>query len=259
MDTARIAKAIETYARLDTPPVAVGLLQSAEEIPERTRMPVRDFGVRMPLCQGMALARRHGVVVAMSKDDMLCPLGALALGFLPARDGFLDGRFNIPFWTSSQEDTARLAQSMARLEYGRYTHVVAAPIERATFEPNVLVMYGNPAQIGRLVQAAVYVTGEPVVSRSSGGAACAEQIARTVLTGQPQPVLGGSGDRILALTQDHETSFALHADMAQAFADALAETHKQGTRYPTRSWLTFGATMPPDFGKMMEYLEQEGE
>jgi uncharacterized protein (DUF169 family) len=148
---------------------------------------------------------------------------------------------------------------MPRLEYDQYKYVVASPIERASFEPHVILMYGNPAQVGRLVQAAVYVTGEPVISRSSGGTACAEQIARTMLTGQPQSVLAGGGDRILALTQDHETSFAIPGAMAESFADALAETHKKGVRYPTRSYLTFQSSMPPSFGQMFEYLESEGE
>ncbi|TFH34755.1 MAG: hypothetical protein E4G93_04820 [Dehalococcoidia bacterium] len=161
MDVTHFGQAVDTYVRPGTPPVAVRLLDSADEIPDRARMPLRDFGVKMPLCQGMALARRHGLVMAMGKDDMLCPLGAVAMGLLSAGEGFLDGRFGIPYWASSQEATAGLAQGMARLEYGRHTHVVVAPLERTAFEPQVLVVYGDPAQVGRMIQAVVYVTGQP--------------------------------------------------------------------------------------------------
>ncbi|MFC2009136.1 DUF169 domain-containing protein [Chloroflexota bacterium] len=259
MDLAGFRQAVDTYVRLDTPPIAIRLVNSADEIPERTRMPMRDFGVKMPLCQGTALARRSGIVVAMGQEDMLCPLGSAGVGFVPAKEGVLDGRFGVPYWTSSQEATANLMKGMARLEYGRHKYVVAAPLERASFEPNVVVMYGNPAQVARMIQAVVYVTGEPVVSRSMGGGACSEQIARTILTGQAQSVLAGGGDRMLAMTQDHETSLALPSSMAEAFTEALTVTHKLGARYPTRSYLIFGATMPSRFGKLMEYLEQDGE
>ena len=259
MDLTHFGQAVDTYVRPGTPPVAVRLLDSADEIPERARMPLRDFGVKMPLCQGMALARRHGLVMAMGKDDMLCPLGAVAMGLLSAGEGFLDGRFGIPYWASSQEATAGLAQGMARLEYGRHTHVVVAPLERTAFEPQVLVVYGDPAQVGRMIQAVVYVTGQPVVSRSTGGTACAEQIARTLLTNQCQAVIAGAGERALALTQDHEMSLALPARMAGAFADALQETHKRGVRYPTRSYLTFGASMPPNFERLTEYLKEDSQ
>ena len=259
MDLARVGQAIDTYVRTDTPPVAVKMLATEDELPERVKMPVRDFGVKMPVCQIIALARRHGLVMAMSEYGMLCPIGAVALGLLPAREGFLDGRFGVPYWAADKEATARFAQYISRLEYGMYKYVVVAPIERATFEPDVLIVYGNPAQIGRMVQAAVYVTGKPIQTPSIGGIACAEQISRTMLTGEPQTPTAGGGERILALTQDHEASFALPSAMAEAFSDALAETHKRGARYPTRSWLTFGAAMPPSFDQMMEYLKGNTE
>ena len=258
MDLIRLTKAVETYVRTETPPVAVRLLESAGEIPERAKMPVRDFGVTMPLCQGMALARRHEMVVAMGADDMLCPLGAVATGLLPAKDGFLDGRFGIPYWVPDKESAARLLQGMARLDHGKYAYIVMAPLERTTFEPDAIVVYGNPAQVGRMIQAVVHVTGEPVLSQAIGGTSCAEQIARTMLTGRCQSVLAGAGERMLALTQDHETSLALPANMADAFAAALEATQKLGVRYPTRSWLGYRATMTPAFAKMSEYLRQDG-
>ena len=259
MDLARVAQAIDTYVRTDTPPVAAKMLISDDELPERVKMPVRDFGVKMPACQIVALARRHGLVMAMSEYGMLCPIGAVALGLLPAKEGFLDGRFGVPYWAADEEATARFAQYIPRLEYGTYKYIVVAPIERTTFDPDVLIVYGNPAQVGRMVQAAVHVTGKPIQTPSIGGIACAEQISRTMLTGEPQAPTVGGGERILALTQDHETSFALPGAMAEQFADALEETHKRGARYPTRSWLTYGAAMPPNFNKMMEYLREETE
>jgi len=259
VELTRISQCLDTFVRPATSPVAIKMIGSAEEIPERAKMPKRDLGATMPLCQGLALSRRHGMIIAMGKEDMLCPVGAVALGLLPAKPKFLDGTFGIPFWVPTQEMTAKLARGMARLEAGRYTHVVAAPIERAAFEPDVIVVYGNPAQIARLIQATVYVTGEPVISRSAGGFACAEQIARTMLTGQCQYVIAGGGDRVIAQAQDDEASFALPISQADALAEGLEEGHKRGVRYPTRSYLTFGAVMPKSFGQMMEYLEGDEE
>lgn len=259
MDLTRIRQSLDTYIRPATSPVAIKMISSADEIPDRAKMPQRDMGTTMPLCQGLALARRHGVVIAMSKEDMLCPVGAVTLGLLPAKPRYLNGSFGIPFWVPTQEMTANLASGMARLEAGRYSHVIAAPIDRAAFDPDVIVVYGNPAQIGRLIQATVYVTGEPVVSRSAGGYACSEQISRTLLTGQCQYVIAGGGDRAIAQAQDDEASFALPMSQADALAEGLEESHKRGARYPTRSYLTFTATMPKNFGQMMEYLESDEE
>ena len=168
MDLQRIRQALDSYVRPDTFPVAIKMVSSENEIPEKTRRPKRDLGTPMPACQGVALARRYGWLIAMGKEDMLCPIGAFTLGFVPVKPRFLDGSFNIPFWVKNQDVRAKLIQGAPQLEQGRYTHLVAVPLNRAGFEPQVIIIYGNAAQIARLIQASVYGTGVPVVCSSVG-------------------------------------------------------------------------------------------
>ena len=257
MELKQIGQALDSYVRPATFPVAIKMAGSPAEVPEKARLPKRDLATPMPLCQGIALARRYGWVIAMGSEDMLCPLGSLALGFLLAKPKFLDGSFNIPFWAGSQEVRAKLAQGLPRLEPGKYSHLVAAPLHRADFEAQVIVVYGNTAQIARLIQANVYGTGEPVASSSTGGLACAEEISRTMLTDQCQFIIAGGGDRTVAQTQDHEAAFALPMSKAEALVEGLEETHKRGMRYPTTSFLTYKAEFPPSFSELTDYLKQD--
>ena len=256
MELQKISQALDTYVRLQTFPVAIRMMSSVEEIPEKARMPKRDLGTPMAVCQGMALARRYGWLIAMGKDDMLCPLGALTLGFLPAKAKFLDGSFPIPFWVKDQAIRAKMARSLPQLEQGKYTHMVAAPIHRANFEPQVVIVYGNPAQVARLIQAAVYGTGEPVTSSSAGGFACGQEITTTILTDQCQCIVTGGGDRVIAQAHDHEAAFAVPLSKVEAIVEGLEGTHRAGMRYPTPSYLTFKAEFPPSFGELMDYLRQ---
>jgi len=257
MELSKIEQALGLYIRPETFPVAIRMVSSPSEIPEKARMPKRDFGKLMPVCQGIALARRYGWLVAMGEEDMLCPLGAYTLGFFPAKTKFLSGTFNVPFWVKSQDVRAKIIRSLPQLEQGRYTHLVAAPLYRAEFEPQVIIIYGNPAQIGRLIQAAIYGTGEPVVSSSMGGFACGEEITRTMLTNQCQFVVVGGGDRTVAQTQDDEASFAIPVSKAEALVEGIEETHRAGMRYPTPSFLTFEAKFPLSFSELMGYLKQD--
>jgi len=257
LELQEIEQALNTYIRPGSFPVAIKMVTSVDEIPEKARRPKQDLGTPMPVCQGIALARRYGWVMAMGKDDMLCPLGALTLGFLPARSRFLDGSFNVPFWVKDQNARAKMARSLPRLEPGKYTHLVAAPLHRASFEPQVIIIHGNPAQIARLIQATVYATGEAIVSSSTGGIACGEQITKTILTDQCQFTVAGGGDRAIAQTQDDEISFAVPMSKVGALIEGLERTHKAGMRYPTLSFLTFKAQFPPSFGELMDYLEQD--
>ena len=252
-----ISEALDQYVRPQTFPVAIGLIDSAGGIPGRARMPKRDLGFPIALCQGVALARRYGWLVALSNEDMLCPLGALALGFVPAKEKFLDGSFGVPFWVKDQSVRAKMAQALPRLETGKYSHILAAPINRADFEPQVIVIYGNPAQIARLIQAAIYASGEPVASSSYGGFACAEEITRPIMTQQCRFIVTGGGDRAIAQAHDDEMSFAMPMSRAKEMVDGLEATHKAGMRYPTPSFLTFKADFPVVFDQLTKYLRQD--
>jgi len=257
LELQKTSQALDSYLRPQTFPVAIRMIGSTDEIPEKARMPKRDLGTPMAVCQGVALARRYGWLIAMGEEDMLCPLGALMLGFLPVRAKFLDGSFTIPFWVKDQGVRAKIAQALPRLELGKYTHILAAPIHRANFEPHVIIIYGNPAQIARLIQATIYGTGEPVTSVSIGGYACGEEIARTMLTNQCQFMITGGGDRVIAQAHDHEACFAMPTSKVAAIIEGLERTHRAGLRYPTPSFLTFKAEFPPAFGELMDYLQQD--
>ena len=258
MELQRISQALDSYIRPGTFPVAIKMVSLASEIPEKARMPKRDLGALMPVCQGIALARRYGWLLAMGEEDMLCPLGALTLGFLPAKAKFLDGSFNVPFFVKNQDIRAKISQGLPQLEQGKYTHLVAAPLHRADFEPQVIIIYGNPAQIARLIQATIYGTGDPVVSSSIGGFAYGEGITKTILTDQCSFIVVGGGDRAIAQTQDQEAFFAVPISKTEAIIEGLERTHRAGVRYPTPSFLTFKAEFPPGFGELMDYLKQGG-
>jgi len=257
VDLQTIAQALNSYIRPSTFPLAIKMVSSAEEIPAKARIPRRDMGIQVPVCQGIGLARRYGWVIAMGVDDMLCPPGAVTLGFLPAKDKLLDGSSQVPPWIKDQEFRARVMQNMPRFEEGKYSHLLAAPLEKAGFEPQVILVYGNPAQISRLIQANTVATGEPSSSTSAGALACASEITKTIMTDQCQYVVSGGGNRIMAGVQDDEVSFSFPISRAEAIVSGLAESHKHGMRYPTPSFLTFKAEFPPSFAELIDYLKQD--
>ena len=258
MELQKINEALNSYVRPQTFPVAVKMVSSASEIPEKARMPKRDLGVTMPLCQVIAIARRQGWLMAMGKEDMNCPLGALTLGFVPAKEHFLDGSFNIPFWAKSQDVRAQMNQGLPRLEYGKYTYIIVAPLHRADFKPHIIIIYGNPAQLSRLIQSTVYTTGEPnVPSNMMSGFSCGAEITAPILSEQCQVSIAGGGDRTIAQTHDHEAAFTIPMSKIAAVVEGLEETYKIGMRYPVHSFFTYKAAIPENFNKLMDYLTQD--
>ena len=83
MDIEKTIQVLNTCFRPQTFPVAIKLVGALDEIPAKTKMPQRDFGKQMALCQSIAIARRYGWVTAIGGQEMNCPVGAVTLGFLP--------------------------------------------------------------------------------------------------------------------------------------------------------------------------------
>jgi uncharacterized protein (DUF169 family) len=243
------------YLCLQTFPVAVGMLESEREPSRETSVNEGSIRMPMPVCQGVALSRRYGWKILMGPGELSCPLGAVALGFVPPKPQFLDGSLEVPRWVTTKEARAKIARNIPKLEYGRYNLVALAPLASADFEPNLVVIYGNPAQIMRLVQSCSYSSGDPVVSSSTGAAGCSFYISKALLTDECQFVLSGPGDRIFGSTQDHEVCFSIPMARIEGVLRGLEETHRAGMRLPIRTYLRYQPQLPDTYRDLMEYLK----
>jgi uncharacterized protein (DUF169 family) len=258
MELRVVERQLESYVRPLTFPVALRMLRSEEEIPERTRRPVRDMKKRVAICQGIGMARKLGWAVAMGKEDMSCSLGAAPFGFFRKATVFEEGRMAAGMFTVSEQAGKRAESLVDRFEYGQYTHILVAPLSRAAFDPHLLVVYGNPAQMMRLVQGALYFEGGAIQSSSMGRLGCATII--TVMKNDAcRYLIPGNGDRIFGMTQDYEMAFFIPASQVDRVLEGLVETHKRGVRYPITSFFDFEATLPPSYEEQMRLWEEEGE
>ena len=256
VDLKSIDAALNTYVRPQSFPVAVRMCDSSAELPQKVRMPKRDLGISVPACQVIGMARRYGWTMALGREDQVCPHGHAVLGFVPQK-GYLDGSVAEKAGVGTKEAFQRDARHLSLLPYGKYSHLLVAPTHKATFEPHIVICFGNPAQVARLVQAATHASGNVLSFVAEGGRGCSVFIARTLITDECQVVLAGAGDRYFALTQDHEMSFTIPMSKADTIITGLEQTHKNGLRYPTPSWLQFEGQLPPTYYKFTELLEKE--
>lgn len=259
MNLSQISGTIDRFVRPQSFPLAVRLCESAEELPERVRIPSRDLGHRVALCQAMSIARRYGWTLAIGRDDLTCPIPGLALGFLPPKEGYLDGSYMESQGFGSREVQAQIAQSRPRLEYGKYSYFVVGPLAQATFEPQTVVVYGNPAQVVLLVAGRLSGEVGSLTFAASGGGSCLNYSVAPILSDECQVAMPGAGERINALTTPDEMAFAIPASKIEAVMDGLEASYRTGImRYPTPTWLRFQPQHYPALVRLMEYL-QEGE
>lgn len=251
-----LERALGTYVRPDTFPLGVRMQSPGEEVPEGMRIPSRDVGEQWIVCQSIGIARRFGWAVAVGREDVICPLAAIAFGFRHLNGSYLAGDAALGMYCSAPEPAAALEAATWRFEPGRYERLCVAPLSRLTFEPHVVVVYGNSAQVMRLVNAALHARGGRVESTSGGRLDCAELVIQTMTTGEPKVVLPCNGDRVFGMAQDTEMAFAFPADRAEEIAAGLEATHRGGVRYPIPVSMRATVTMPPRYQEMLSALKE---
>jgi len=224
MDLKQVNETLNAYIKPQTFPLALKLCQSESELPERVRIPVRDMGYQITLCQGYGIARRFRWVMAVGKEDQCCVGGASTMGFRAER---------------ANEDVEK------RLETGKYSHLLIAPIEIADFEPDLILLYTDSAQAMRLAQSVTMSAGESVSSVATGTGDCGDVVARTIKSNQCQFILPSGGDRVFGGTQDNELIFTIPGGKVEAVINGLGETHKTGFRYPVLTDMRHAPALPP--------------
>ena len=245
-------KALSTHVRLGSFPVAVRMVKEGETLPDKVKHPLEDLNIKVATCQAIAMSRRYGWVLAVGEEDLSCPLTAVVFGFKRPSDFYLEGRACEGMYNKTAEAGKHSEAQVEKFVYGEYHNILMAPLNRTTFEPDVVVIYANPAQTLRLLTAALWKSGGRLSSSFGGRIDCSEEIIVPLRTGQCEIILPCYGDRIFAQTQDHDMAFAIPKNRIEEIIQGLEGTHKGGVRYPTPSFLRYSGEFPPQYANVTD-------
>ena len=250
MDFKAAATQLKEALRLKTEPFGVAFLKEASALPDKTRRPSQVFGKRVTICQGVTLARIYGWPVGLTKDDLICIPGMLAFGFTPATDPILElGQlFCEVGFHPTLGPALKEVEAMPRFEPEEVGAIYLCPLERLALQPEVIVVYGNPAQLVRLIQAATFSLGERVHGEFGGRVECASYLIGPYRRGEFLVSIPGLGDRIFSMTQDDELVLSFPAKYLEGLLVGLKEAaRKIGARYPITVYQNFTPAFPPPY------------
>ena len=242
--------------RLKTLPLAVKFLEDKSAFPDKTRQPSEVLQKKVTICQAVTMARVYGWTVGLTEEDLICVPAMIAFGFSGAEDPetsltklFCEINFH------QDEDGARSeVTSMSRLSNGEFGAISLAPLTKGLFEPDVVVIYGNPAQVMRMSQAWSHRRGQRAAGLFGGKVECSEYLIAPFRTQEPRVSIPGMGDRIFSMTQDDEMVFSLPGQGLQELVQGMSEAgSKIGARYP----VTFYQNFQPEFPKPHRLLGEE--
>ncbi len=259
-DTANKGNTLSQLLRLHTRPLSVRLLRAGEEFPKRVHRPTRLLRHKITICQGITMARRYGWRVGLIHDDVCCAAALIAYGWVQ-KEPPLDEVADLMLAANYAENTEaahRQIEAIPRLGKGEYPGLILAPLELTSWESDLVMIYGNPAQIMRLVHAATYYDGRAIGSSFGGRAAsCAEGIIRGFQTNECQVVIPGGGDRVFAMTGDDELAFTAPARLIDQIIEGLRLSGRQvGMAYPIPFYQAFEPRFPQAYQKLFAKVQQ---
>ncbi len=216
---------LERLLLLRTSPIAVKMLEKEEDIPDGAYRPKRDDGVHLAQCQAFAMSRRQKTTVAMLKEDNWCWAPLVAWGLVEPPD-----------------PATIFYASFPCFEQGKYIGIVSAPLETANFEPDMVLIYSNTAQLRNILSAVKTRENPLVASEFDPIDSCIFSVVPTILTGQYRITLPDPGDYERAMAGEDEIIFSVPADKIENLVSRLRRTDEQ-----KRGYLYSYQEMMPDF------------
>jgi len=229
----KLGEKMEQQLRLNTSILAVKMLTNEDEVPEGAIRPLERFGKCLSTCQVFALSRRFGETVAQLFEDMWCPEPVIGFGLAEPPEYFFEGKTRYPVGVKTLEAGANWAKEFPRFETGKYVGVVSAPLTKASFEPDVAVVYCDSAQLLRLLLGLAYEDGRDITTVLGGHSACVYAVVPSMLKGECQASVPCRGDRGYAGTQDYEMIFTIPRDQIERVVEGMDQpgTSDSPTRF----------------------------
>ena len=239
-----LENSINKYIKPTTFPVAVKFQRDKLSFSGKSKRPLNDIGNTIAICQGITLARRLGWVMVFSKEDHACPVGLIVLGYYSPKK-ILDGTIAYPYYAETIEIAKVMEQEDKFFPEKYIEEIWISPLHKAEFKPDLVLVYGNAAQIARMAQGANYRTGKGVDSKTFGRTACGQYLARAYLEQECSLVIPSGGERVFANTMDDELIFSIPSNCFNDVSIGIEAVHKQGlSRFPT---FFYGMNMKPEF------------
>lgn len=233
-------KQMEHFLRLRTFPVGLKLLEKEEELTSNPWL--RRPQEKLSLCQLVTIVRTFDWTVGGTADDLVTPGCASVLGLAELPEFVTDGSMRNVVWLEKKDDAAACEAVIQRIPYGKYRAFMLAPTAYDPFIPDIVLIYGNPAQMSLVVNAIQYDRFERMVFYSVGETSCSDVIGRCFVDRTPALSIPCYGERRFGHAADDELAIGIPAEDCGRILANLETLYKKGIRYPISP---YGAQVSP--------------
>jgi uncharacterized protein (DUF169 family)/NAD-dependent dihydropyrimidine dehydrogenase PreA subunit len=215
-----MTKILKDTLSLRWDPVAVRMMRPGEERPKDTIEPP----IPLRHCQSIITARR-GHSLYMPPRSHACPDGSGILGLVEMSPKLKSGELYLLF---KKLPSLEIAQKMigSRPDFPPYSYEASllAPLDKATFEPDVVIFTLWPEQAMWLCCAQTYSNGERQNFKTSGfNSTCADLVIQPMKTGEMNISFGCYGARASSEIDDFELYVSVPTHLLEPIVQSLVK------------------------------------
>jgi uncharacterized protein (DUF169 family) len=133
-------------------------------------------------------------------------------------------------WFASPEEALKQQQETPRVPVGEA--IVVAPLGKEKFEPEVVSIYANPAQVMMILCGLQKEKYERFQFFFIGEGACADSLAQCYASGKPAVAIPCYGERTMGQVADDEIVVALPPGELGLAVSGMKKLAKIGFKYP---------------------------
>jgi uncharacterized protein (DUF169 family) len=216
---------LENLLGLPTSPVAVKMLEKEADIPQSAVRPKKDRGYHLAQCQAFAMSRREKTTVAMLKEDNWCPGAVSSYGLVPKPD----------------DPVARAQNTGEYFEYGKYIGILTAPLKKADFVPDAVIIYCDTNQL-RIMLLSLKPEERALVKSNFFPFSCSNSVVPVINHGEYWINLPDPGEYARALTVAGEMMFSVPANRLPGLVENLRGMDRNESGFAHETMM-----MRPDF------------
>lgn len=225
----KIVRRMEQLLRLKSFPVAFKMLEKRADLDNIRFM--RKIDHNTTLCQLITLARDFDWTVGVTGENLRIQCSSI-IGMSELPEVYRDGSFRSIVWTKTREDGKKFEESIQRLPFGKYEAAAIAPLVYNPFDPDIVLIYANPAQMMMLINALQFEEYEVMNFFCVGESSCSDAISRCYLSGKPSLTIPCYGERRYGQARDEDLVMALPSAIIKKTLYGLEALYRRGVRYP---------------------------
>jgi len=229
-DWKEIDSTLKTMLRLKTDPIAFRRFAEAGDLGRLEGVVTVDHF--FTFCQAQFMVRVGRQTVGMTRDGQLNERCSRLFGLRPATPESMQAEAKMlsKTWFGSPEEALKQQQETPRIPVGGA--VAMAPLGKEKFDPEVVLIYGNPAQIMLILCGLQKDRYERFHFSFIGEGACADSLVECYVHRRPAASIPCYGERALGQVADDEMSLALPPEEVVRAISGMERLAKIGFRYP---------------------------